>query len=318
MPKKRYFLRLRRWLNFDAYLLKFKSWLKQKARKALGIESFDPAAYNLLFEVADMIENKRTLLIPRIASVDETIDELLRTEKSLTRFGDGEFKIMFLSGQIGFQQRDALLIERLREVLTSSSPDLMIGLINFFGMQGAQSNWRDFVGKLRDHINPFLDATKQYYDTGVTRDMTSPEHFQNLKKIWAGKNVVTIEGTMTRLGVGNDLFDNVASLRRILAPAECAFSAYDRILEAALKTDKSDLFLLALGPTATVLAFDLCKAGHRAIDIGHLDICYECFLRNTTKVVAIEGKYVNEASYRSPSPCVDPTYLSQIIDEVTL
>jgi len=70
---------------------------------------------------------------------------------------------------------------------------------------------------------------------------------------------------------------------------------------------------MALGPTATVLAYDLCKAGYRALDIGHLDICYELFLRNEPYMVAVEGKYVNEASYRSPAPCTDPTYLSQII-----
>ena len=32
--------------------------------------------------------------------------------------------------------------------------------------------------------------------------------------------------------------------------------------------------LLALGPTATVLAYDLSKLGYQAIDIGHLPNCY--------------------------------------------
>jgi len=323
-PKKRYFQRLRRWIGFDHYLLKLKHWWKKKLRKAigniLGFEDINAVAYNLLYEMIDVIEHKRHIfLLPRVASVDETADELLNTEKSIARFGDGEFKMMFLGGYIGFQARDAHLIERLKEVLVSQDPKLLIGLPDVFGSQGLSSGgWREFAGKLRNHINPFLDAKRQYYNTGVTRVSTSQEHFLKLKKIWEGKNVVTIEGNMCRLGVGNDLFDNAKSLRRILAPAECAFSAYDRILEEALKIEKDALFLLALGPTATVLAYDLCKAGYRALDIGHLDICYELLLRGESHMVAIEGKYVNEACYRSPAPCTDLAYLSQIIAEVKL
>jgi glycosyltransferase family protein len=266
-----------------------------------------------------MIENNRKLLVPKVASVEETLEELLNTERSLARFGDGEFGMMFSDFQLGFQQRDDRMIERLKEVLASQEPNLMIGLQNVFGMLGAHpGKFRAWAGEMRDHMNPFLNAEQQYYDTIVTRVCSSKEHFLKLKKLWQGKKVVTIEGNMCRLGIGNDLFDNVASLRRILAPAECAFSAYDRILEEALKIEKDTLFLIALGPTATILAHDLCLAGYRALDIGHLDICYELFLRKEPHMVAIEGKYVNEASYRSPAACTDPTYLSQIITEVKL
>jgi glycosyltransferase family protein len=321
-PKKRYFQRLRRWTGFDAVLVKIRRYLREKVRakikKALDIEDVNLVAYNLLYEMADVIQNNRQLLIPRIASHEETLEELLNTERSFTRFGDGELGMMFFVGdQLGFQQYDASMIERLKEVLASDEPDLMVGLKNMFGMQGPICDLRASVGRLRDLVNPFLDAKKQYYDAGVTRTH-KPEHFLKLKQIWEGKKIVTIEGSMCRLGVGNDLFDNVASLRRILAPAECAFSAYDRILAEALKIEKDALFLIALGPTATILAHDLCKSGYRAIDIGHLDICYELFLRGEQHMVAIEGKYVNEASYRSPAPCTDPVYLSQIITEVKL
>ena len=321
-PKRRYFVRLRRLIGFDHHLMKLKRWWKQKLRKILGnILGFDDVnyiAYNLLYEMQDVIANNRPLFVPRVATADETFDELLHTEKSFARFGDGEFGMMFFGTQIGFQQRDELMLERLKEVLVSQEPNLMIGLINVFGMQGLHSSHRAWAGKMRQHINPLLDETKQYYDAGAMRT-SLPEHYMKLKKIWAGKKVVTIEGSMCRLGVGNDLFDGASSFRRILAPAECAFSAYDRILTEALKIEKDALFLIALGPTATVLTHDLHKAGYRAIDIGHLDIAYELFLRNKEqRMVAIEGKYVNEASYRAPADCNDPNYLSQIIVEVKL
>ena len=259
---------------------------------------------------------RKTIGIISLATTEETIAELLTTERSLARFGDGELGTMFLGGEFGFQKRDERLVERLKEVLASRDPNLMIGLVKVFGLL-PMPNLRARIGEVRKQMKPLLDAKQQYYRAAVTR-ISSKDHFLKLKSIWEGKKVVTIEGSLCRLGVGNDLFDNVKSLRRILAPAECAFSAYDRILDEALKIEKDALFLMALGPTATVLAYDLCKAGYRALDIGHLDICYELFLRNEPHMVAIEGKYVNEASYRSPASCTDPTYLSQIIAEVKL
>ena len=47
--------------------------------------------------------------------------------------------------------------------------------------------------------------------------------------------------------------------------------------------DKKNLILISLGPTATVLAYDLSKLGYQAIDIGHTDLEYELLLRNETK-----------------------------------
>jgi len=257
---------------------------------------------------------RKTFDVPHIASIEETAEELLNTERSLARFGDGEFGMMFLGWAIGFQKPDTLLIERLKEVLASRDPNLMIAMEDVFKLR-VQRNLRPFKKELRKQIRSLLDTKTLYYKAKVTR-IVSLELVQKLKKIWERKKVVTIEGSACRLGVGNDLFDNAGSLRRILAPAECAFSVYDRILEEALKIEKDVLFLIALGPTATVLAHDLCKAGYRALDIGHLDICYELFLRNEPRMVAIEGKYVNERSYRSPAACTDPAYLSQIIAEI--
>ena len=42
------------------------------------------------------------------------------------------------------------------------------------------------------------------------------------------------------------------------------------------------------------MAYDLYKAGYIAIDIGHVDIEYEWFLRKATEKIRIENKYVTE------------------------
>ena len=122
-----------------------------------------------------------------------------------------------------------------------------------------------------------------------------PYYIKKLKQIWDKKDILIIEGEMSRLGVGNDLFNNSKSIKRILCPAINAFNVYEKIISRAKKIDKSNLILLALGPTSSVLAYDLYKIGYQVIDVGHIDIEYEWFLRKAKKKIQIEIKYVNEA-----------------------
>jgi len=83
---------------------------------------------------------------------------------------------------------------------------------------------------------------------------------------------------LSRLGVGNDLFNNTRSILRIICPSKNAYSKYSEILRIVKKQEKSKAVLIALGPTATVLAYDLTIAGYHAVDIGHIDIEYEWYL----------------------------------------
>ena len=141
------------------------------------------------------------------------------------------------------------------------------------------------------------------------------EKVRLVKSLWKNRNVIMVEGEKTRFGVGNDLFDQVLSVHRILGPAESAFDYFGQLLKACLMLSKDiedPLFLLALGPTATVLASDLADHGVQAIDIGHLDISYEKVLRNSNE--RVPGKYTNESlGGNLVEECNDPDYLSQIV-----
>ena len=117
------------------------------------------------------------------------------------------------------------------------------------------------------------------------------------------------------MGVGNDLFNNVKSVKRILCPSKDAFSRYEDILNTITNNiDKSTLLILALGHTATVLAYDLSKLGYQAIDLGHIDVEYEWMLQNATEKVPLKNKYVNEAVNGAiHESCGDIEYNNQII-----
>src|ERR1700687_6461691 len=64
----------------------------------------------------------------KIKGVVETIDDILMHKKSLSRYGDGELKMMLNKGQIVFQSERPELSKRLKEVLNSDLDNLIIGL----------------------------------------------------------------------------------------------------------------------------------------------------------------------------------------------
>lgn len=263
----------------------------------------------------------------------ESIQYILDHRCSVSRFGDGEFTL-FLGGMEGYQEHDEALAVRLIEVLTATdAPNHVVGIPYFLkNVQGTvnltRSFWGDFVTENGEKIAPYLSKQHLYIDTQISRfcleyrsRRRSTRQLSLLKKIWDGRDLVIVEGTQSRTGVGNDLYDNARSIRRILGPATNAFSRYDDMLTAIqTNTTKDDLIMLSYGPSATILAYDLAKLGYQAIDIGHLDIEYEWYQRNITNGmgVAIEGKYTNEAADgHVVADCKDEKYLGQIVCDIT-
>lgn len=66
------------------------------------------------------VESVGIHLYPKIASIDETIEELISKKKSIARYGDGEFMICF-GRDINFQKSDKLLRKRLRLILQNNN-----------------------------------------------------------------------------------------------------------------------------------------------------------------------------------------------------
>ena len=77
---------------------------------------------------------------------------------------------------------------------------------------------------------------------------------------------------------------------------EARAKKYDEILSTLKQESKDSLIILALGPTATILAYDLAKEGYQALDLGHIDIEYEWFKMKSAEKVKISNKYTNEVT----------------------
>ena len=266
-----------------------------------------------------------TVINPKIMSIEDTLEKIARDHCSVSRFGDGEYKWMADLPQTSFQRPSKELKRRLLEIVKSDEENHLVCLSDGFGKldylsTDAQYFWYGFMGEHRERWISFLKPGKVYYNTNMTRpymdymDKTPCAHrFELLKEIWKDRDIILIEGDKSRLGIGNDLFDTAKSVRRILAPARDAFGKYDEIFQAACEMEQDALYLIALGPTATVLAYDLYKTGRQALDVGHVDIEYEWFKMGATKKVSIENKFVNEVDAGlNCTELLDETYQSQI------
>lgn len=85
-----------------------------------------------------------------------------------------------------------------------------------------------------------------------------------------------------------NIFDNSKSIEYIYAPSKNAFDKYEEILEKSMKHSKDKLFIIILGPTANILAYDLAVKGYRALDFGHIAKDYDAYIkkieRNTKNI----------------------------------
>lgn len=256
------------------------------------------------------------------------MDRIIDNRLSIGRFGDGEIKLV-CNKNISFQKNVPGLSEQLRMVLSVNEPQFLPCIPAFFEStdilsESAAKHWDKHLARFRSAWYKYTEKNIVYGNSFVSRffldfkDRTDAQRlFHKIQRIWDNRDVVFIEGNMSRMGVGNDLFDNAASIRRILVPTENAYQKYDQILAAAKEVaDENTLFLLAVGATATVLAYDLYKLGCQAIDLGHLDIQYEWFLAGATQKVPVKNKMVNEArTYKENESELDPNdvYFKQII-----
>ena len=240
-----------------------------------------------------------------IVSTEDTLNEIIENKKSISRFGDGEM-FLILGYGIYFQYANKKLAKRLLEIINNNSTNknLLVG-INFFYKKkdfdkyskGTASYWRSFFYHYRHLALKVINKNTTYYSSWISRFYTTfrnkshvPFYVKKLKKLWENRDIIVVEGEKTRNGIGNDLFNNAKSIKRIICPAQNSFKFYDKILNAVLTVDKNNLILISLGPTAAVLACDLSKLGYQAVDFGHSNVQYELFLNRTANITQTNRK----------------------------
>ena len=285
---------------------------------------------NLKYEIQDMV-SKGKLSFPCIRSGEEALYKIIVENKCLCRFGDGEFEMIAGRKRPDFQLPDGQLGKRLREVLMGRDDRVLTCIADNYGSleaytEKAANDIRAYMTEdIRQEHMDLLDRNMEYYDAYVSRPYILFKNkeraealFQLWKRVWENRDILIVEGSLTRNGYKNDLFNSAKSVKRLLAPAENAWAYYRNILEYILENiDRKCLIIISLGPTATVLAYDLALAGYQAIDIGHIDNEYEWYLRRADERTDISYKYVHETvNGRSVEEINDADFDNQIIARI--
>ena len=274
----------------------------------------------------DMLE--KPLDIIQVKGIDETLDYIIEHNSSLVRFGDGEIN-MLAGHSIPYQDYDEELVSTMRDIIGQESrKELVLCLPDAFTDRFRFTYWA--IPFWKDHMDHYMDFYRElcsdswYGSTFVSRPYIDFEdksqakaQFEKLKSIWKNRDLLIVEGATSRSGVGNDLFDEANSIKRIICPSHSAFSRVHEIEQEIEKHAAGRLILCMLGPTAKVLAYHLSRKGHQVLDIGHIDSEYEWMKMGAKTKVKFSHKHTAEYNFDQDIEFIeDETYNSQIVAKI--
>ena len=264
----------------------------------------------------------------QVKGIDETLDYIIENKSSLIRFGDGEIN-MLAGHSIPYQDYDEELVSTMRDIIGQESrKELVLCLPDAFTDRFRFTYWA--IPFWKDHMDHYMDFYRElcsdswYGSTFVSRPYIDFEdksqakaQFEKLKSIWKNRDLLIVEGATSRSGVGNDLFDEANSIKRIICPSHSAFSRVHEIEQEIEKHAAGRLILCMLGPTAKVLAYHLSRKGHQVLDIGHIDSEYEWMKMGAKTKVKFSHKHTAEYNFDQDIEFIeDETYNSQIVAKI--
>jgi Glycosyltransferase GT-D fold len=196
---------------------------------------------------------------------------------SIARYGDGEFKLCH-GASIKSQVYHSSLANRLRGILGDSG-QCLVGIPNIRSDTPKGEFWGKFMRESK------LLSDRPYVSAFITRPdsapwLDTPEYWDLLISLWRGQSVTVVCGSGKSLHA-EDLVE-ARSVTEIHAPRQHAWAEYASIV-ARVEAAKNHRVLISLGPTATVMAVDLCALGFHAIDGGHVGL----FLRKHRKGIPL-------------------------------
>lgn len=220
---------------------------------------------------------------PTVLGEIETLRRVVDGE-SLARFGDGELQMAARNTGLKFQVADSGLSRRLRELLRWPG-QCLVGIPNILSGTPKAKHWNGYK-----RFSNMLAADVEYTSAFITRPDSAPwidtaEYWALLESLWVGQDVTLVRGSGRSL-MAEDLL-GAGVVTEVLAPSQNAWGVYADLLDAIGTPSRA---LLCLGPTATVMAADLCARGVHAIDLGHVGMFLRKHRRGEPLIVTAADK----------------------------
>jgi hypothetical protein len=205
--------------------------------------------------------------------------------RSISRFGDGEIRQADRVCDIKPQSGDAKLTARLRAILQDSG-NCLVGIPNIHDPGPKAQHWNTY------QVYAKLLADRPYASAFITRPDSAPwintqEYWDLLQSLWLDREVTLVRGAQKSFTADVLYAAGAKSVREIIGPPQHAWAIYDQLLNEIGTPERA---LLCLGPTATVMAVDLCAKGVHAIDLGHAGMFWKKHITGRPMWVTPEDK----------------------------
>jgi hypothetical protein len=233
------------------------------------------------------------VIYPQVLGELETLRQVV-AGRSIARYGDGELKMVANVVGIKSQAPDARLSERLGQILRAPG-QCLVGIPNIHGVINSDLSTDQKVEFWTKHLRcaALLNPSVSYVSSFISRPDSAPwidtvEYWALLESLWVGQDVTVVRGSGKSLAP-EDLV-GAGDVTDVLCRKQHAYQDYDEIL-SRIGTPKRAL--ICLGPTATVLAYDLCRRGVHAIDLGHVAMFLRKRRRNEALSVTDEDRAID-------------------------
>jgi len=215
----------------------------------------------------------------------KTLEKLTNEKLSISRFGDGEFFHLFNSNYKNASGRQKCSKEiklKLKNIINSDSKKILIGISGFLAKKDEiENNFKDYTPYMKKFIKKTIKninnnypnlLDKQFYSAEITR-ITNSNHQEEMIKIFdnyfINNDFVFVGNKIVIKLIKNKFIDKFKKIQFLEVKKQNAYEDYEEILKNINKLGKNNIYLLAIGITATILSFDLSENGFIAVDIGH-------------------------------------------------
>lgn len=220
----------------------------------------------------------------------ETLDDIIKHNKSIVRFGDELFDM--LQG-IGLyygswrQTYDKQLAKRMKEVISSQDPRLLVCFNPEFILKTKKEFRNAGIGDQWHFWTNSKIFLKDYYHADTiygsalcfTPRYNTSINYQQLRDYFSTKHIIILTSNTKRfegmsLGITTDFVE---------APGSDAWQQYEKVkakLISVIKekgyTQENLLILVSMGSAAKVLVYDMTQDGYTAWDTGQFfDLAYQ-------------------------------------------
>src|SRR5690606_31603629 len=112
--------------------------------------------------------------LPKVLSIDETLDKIIQEKCSISRFGDGEFLYIIDRLNLPFQRQESLLRSKMMAILKSNDDGILIGLpIGYHSLENlkkeSKSTWKSQIAWIYPRLQSYLNMNKVYANASITR-----------------------------------------------------------------------------------------------------------------------------------------------------